>query len=106
MKYIDQITEIFVSIDDFYNKFNHEIKKYQLSNNKKCRNRSFFMKPSEVMTIMVLFHLSNHKNMKNFYLFYIKQYLKSEFPKTVSYNRFVELMQSVLLPLTFYLPRY
>jgi hypothetical protein len=103
MKYIDQITEIFVSIDDFYIQFSNEIKKYQLVGNKKCRNRSFLMKPSEVMTIMVLFHLSNYRNMKHFYLFYIKRYLKSEFPQTVSYNRFVELMQSVLLPLSFYL---
>jgi hypothetical protein len=103
MKYIDQITEIFVSIDDFYAQFNYEIQKYQLSNNNKYRNRSFLMKPSEVMAIMVLFHLSNYKNMKHFYLFYVKQHLKSEFPQTVSYNRFVELMQSVLLPLTFYL---
>ena len=103
MKYINQITEIFVSIDDFYAQFSYEIKKYQLSDNKKCRNRSSLMTPSEVMTIMVLFHLSNHKNMKHFYLFYIKEYLKSEFPQTVSYNRFVELMQSVLLPLSFYL---
>jgi len=56
------------------------------------------MSKIEVITIMVLFHLSNHKNMKHFYLFYVKQYLQAEFPKTVSYNRFVELMQTALLP--------
>jgi hypothetical protein len=103
MKYIDQITEIFISIDDFFTQFSHEIKKYQLSTNKNQRNRSSIMSASEVMTIMVLFHLSNHKNMKHFYLFYVKQHLQDEFPKTVSYNRFVELMQTVLLPLTFYM---
>ena len=103
MKYIDKITEIFVSIDDFYTQFSHEIKKYQLSNKNKTRNRKSSMSPSEVMTIMVLFHLSNNKHMKHFYLFYVKQHLKAEFPNTVSYNRFVELMQSVLLPLTFYM---
>ena len=103
MKYIDQITEIFVSIDDFYCKFNHEIKKHQLSTSEKQRNRSYRMSASEVMTIMVLFHLSNNKNIKHFYLFYVKQHLKAEFPCTVSYNRFTELMQSVLLPLAFYL---
>lgn len=103
MNYLDQITEIFVSIDDFYSKFSNEIKKYQLSDTKNCRNRAFRMTPGEVMTIMVLFHLSNYKDMKHFYLCYVKKYLKCEFPHTVSYNRFVELMQSVLLPLTFYL---
>ncbi len=103
MKYIDQITEIFVSIDDFYSQFSYEIKKHQLTSVKKQRNRDSLMSPSEVMTILVLFHLSNNKNMKHFYLFYVKQHLKAEFPKTVSYNRFVELMQSVLLPLAFYM---
>ena len=103
MKYVDQITGIYVSIDDFYQQFNDEIKKYQLSTIKKQRNRLSSMSASEVMTIMVLFHLSDNKNMKHFYLFYVKQHLKSEFPNTVSYNRFTELMQTVLLPLAFYL---
>jgi hypothetical protein len=103
MKYTDQITEIFVNVDNFYSQFKKEIKKHQLSTTKKQRNRKFTMSASEVMTIMILFHLSNQKNIKHFYLFYIKQHLKKEFPSTVSYNRFTELMQSVLLPLAFYL---
>jgi hypothetical protein len=103
MKYTDQITEIFVNVDNFYSQFKKEIKKHQLSTTKKQRNRKFTMSASEVMTIMILFHLSNQKNIKHFYLFYIKQHLKKEFPNTVSYNRFTELMQSVLLPLAFYL---
>ena len=61
------------------------------------------MSVSEVMTIMILFHLSSHRNLKHFYLFYVKKHLKNEFPKTVSYNRFVELTQTALLPLTIYL---
>jgi hypothetical protein len=103
MKYIDQITEIFVNVDDFYTQFKKEIKKHQLSTTKKQRNRKFTMSASEIMTIMILFHLSNQKNMKHFYLFYVRQHLNNEFPTTVSYNRFTELMQSVLLPLAFYL---
>ena len=74
---------------------------YQLQ--KKQRNRKFTMSDCEIMTIMILFHLSNQKNMKHFYLFYVGQHLYNEFPATVLYNRFTELMQSVLLPLAFYL---
>jgi hypothetical protein len=103
MKYIDQITEIFVNVDDFYTQFKKEIKKHQLSTTKKQRNRKFTMSASEIMTIMILFHLSNQKNMKHFYLFYVRQHLNNEFPTTISYNRFTELMQSVLLPFAFYL---
>ena len=103
MQYFDLATEVFVSIDDFYNEFNQQIQKFQLAAPKKRRNRSFLMSGSEVMTILVLFHLSQHKSLKHFYLYYVKKYMKAEFPKTVSYNRFVELMRSVLLPLTIYL---
>lgn len=103
MQYFDLATEIFVSIDDFYTHFNQQVKEFQLPSPKKRRNRSFLMSGSEVMTILVLFHLSQHRSLKHFYLYYVKKHMQSEFPKTVSYNRFVELMSSVLLPLTIYL---
>lgn len=103
MQYLNNLTEIFVSIDDFYQKFTKEMAKHQLSDMKKKRNRAFTMSSSEVMTILVLFHLSNFKDMKHFYLFYVKDHLKTEFPRTVSYNRFTELMQSVIFPLALYL---
>ena len=103
MQYFDLVTEIFVSIDDFYTHFNQQVKEFQLPSPKKRRNRSFLMSGSEVMTILVLFHLSQHRSLKHFYLFYVKKHMQAEFPQTVSYNRFVELMSSVLLPLTIYL---
>jgi hypothetical protein len=103
MQYFDLVTEIFVSIDDFYTQFNQQVKEFQLPSPKKCRNRSSLMSGSEVMTILVLFHLSQHRSLKHFYLYYVKKHMQAEFPKTVSYNRFVELMSSVLLPLTIYL---
>jgi hypothetical protein len=61
------------------------------------------MSPSEIVTITVLFHLSGMRTFKYFYLFYVQLHLKDEFPKTVSYNRFVELMQSNIFPLTLYM---
>ncbi|EKR65546.1 hypothetical protein LEP1GSC036_2810 [Leptospira weilii str. 2006001853] len=45
---------------------------------------------------MVFFHLSHYREFKNFYLIEIKKNLKSEFLKTVSYNRFVELTSNAL----------
>ena len=103
MQYFDLVTEIFVSIDDFYTHFNQQVREFQLPSPKKRRNRSFLMSGSEVMTILVLFHLSQHRSLKHFYLYYVKKHMQAEFPQTVSYNRFVELMSSVLLPLTIYL---
>jgi hypothetical protein len=103
MLYLTQITEIFVSIDDFYLQFSKEMEKHQLADINQKRNRASRMSASEVMTIMVLFHLSNFKDMKHFYLIYVQDHRHAEFPRTVSYNRFVELMQSVVFPLAIYL---
>ena len=55
------------------------------------------------MTIMVLFHSGNFRSLKHFYLFYVKPPLKSEFPQTVSYNRFVELQQKAVVPMALFL---
>ncbi|EMI72114.1 transposase, IS4 family [Leptospira noguchii str. Bonito] len=60
------------------------------------RNRKLKLSLSEVATIVVYFHLSHYREFKNFYLIEIKKNMKSEFPKAVSYNRFVELMPNAL----------
>jgi hypothetical protein len=99
----DKVTEIFCSIDDFSLIFESAIEKGTISSGKKTRNRKFKMSKGEIMTITVLFHLSSFRNFKHYYLFYIQKHLKDEFPDTVSYNRFVELMQSNMLALTMYM---
>ncbi len=99
----DKITTIFCSIDDFCIVFEPEFKKKQLSTGKKTRNRKFKMSMSEILTITVLFHISGYRNFKHYYLFYVRKHLSQEFPKTVSYNRFTELMQSNMLPLCLYM---
>ena len=99
----DKITKIFCSIDDFCLVFEPALQKRQLSIGKKTRKRKFTMATSEVVTITVLFHLSGIRTFKHFYIDYVQKHLQKEFPNTVSYNRFVELMQSNLLPLTLYM---
>ncbi len=99
----NKITKIFCSIDDFCIVFKPALQKRLLSTGKKTRNRAFTMSVSEVVTITVLFHLSGIRTFKHFYLFYVQRLLKKEFPNTVSYNRFVELMQANMLPLTLYM---
>lgn len=99
----DKITEIFCSIDDFCLVFDPALQKRQLTTGKKTRNRRFKMSTSEIVTITVLFHLSGFRTFKHFYVFYVNKQLNQEFPNTVSYNRFVELMQANILPLTLYM---
>ena len=99
----NKITEIFCSIDDFCKVFEPALKQRTLTRGENKRNRTFKMSTSEILTITVLFHLSGHRTFKHFYLFYVQEHLKKEFPDTVSYNRFVELMQANILPLTLYM---
>lgn len=99
----DKITEIFCSIDDFCKVFEPAFRKKLVSDGKKHRNRAFSMSMSEILTITVLFHMSDYRTFKHFYLDYVKERLKDEFPVTVSYNRFTELMQSNMLPLALYM---
>ena len=99
----DKVTGIFCSIDDFCLVFEPALQKRQLSTGKKARKRKFTMSASEIVTITVLFHLSGARTFKHFYIGYVQKHLGQEFPNTVSYNRFVELMQSNILPLTLYM---
>lgn len=99
----DKITAIFCSIDDFCKVFEPAMRQRQLEDGSKRRNRAFKMSMSEVLTITVLFHVSNYRNFKHYYMSHVQKNLTSEFPITVSYNRFVELMQSNMLPLTLYM---
>jgi Transposase DDE domain len=61
------------------------------------------MSASELMTILILFQQSQYRTFKAFYTQHVQQYWRDEFPQLVSYGRFVELMPSVLVPLTVYL---
>ena len=58
---------------------------------------------SEIMTILIYFHMSRYRDFKTYYTQYVHRHLRSEFPDLVSYNRFVELMPLTLLPLCLYL---
>ncbi len=96
----DKITEIFVLVDEFSIEFNKTISEHSLGNKPKKKPK---MSNSEVITITILFHFGAFKNLKHFYLYYVNEHLNDEFPQTVSYNRFVELMQKVALPMTLFL---
>lgn len=96
----DKVTEIFYLADEFCTEFEKVLLPNLIGNLPK---RKPMMSNSEIITIMVLFHTKGYRNMKHFYLNYIQKHMTVEFPNTVSYNRFTELMQSVTLPMTIFL---
>ena len=91
--------------DDFCKNFSQEIKKHQLrpKDGKKHRNRTCEMSDSEIMTVLLLFHFGTFKNFKHYYLHYIGVHLKKEFPKQLSYNRFVAIEHRLFVPMMFFL---
>jgi len=96
----DKITEIYCIADEFCKNFEQQTSSFLLGNKPK---RPPKMSLAEVITITLLFHLSGFRAFKHFYIFYVQQHMRSEFPETVSYNRFVELQQSCIMQMAIFL---
>jgi Transposase DDE domain len=95
------ILALFCDIDDFCLFFEPLWRKRLLETRQ--RDRASTLCLSEVMTIITLFHASSYRNFKSYYTGYVLKHLVGAFPRLVSYNRFVELMPSALVPLCCYL---
>lgn len=91
------LTEIFCVCDDFCNFFSHFLEQHQLPEAHLIQlNTSPRMTTSEIMTILIAFHLSGYHDLKHFYL-HAQRHFKAEFPGILSYSRFVELMPQALM---------
>lgn len=97
------LLELFCEIDDFCQIHEAKIHQQLLEDGIKKRNRRGTMSMSEMMTIVVYFHQRGFRNFKTFYLGYVCRHLHSEFPKLLSYSRFVQLMPYLIPPMSLYL---
>jgi hypothetical protein len=100
---MDSLLELFCDVDDFCQKFEPNWNKRLLASGERQRQRQRSLTLSEIMTIVIYFHQSQYRNFKAYYQGYVLQNLRAEFPKLVSYTRFVEFIPSVLIPLSIYL---
>ena len=90
------LIEIFCIFDDFCKYFTPELKKHTLQvPSKRHRNRASRMSDCEIMTILGLFHTHRFRDLKSFYLGYICQHMRGDFPHRLSYNRFVKRQAQV-----------
>ena len=103
-----KVTEIFFIIDEFDKNFEKILSDHSLVQNTdlKQRNRKSTLSDSEVMTILILFHSGHYRDLKHYYINHVKKHMKSEFPQTVSYNRFVELQKKVVVKLAILLKMF
>jgi len=93
------VTALYCAVDDFMKKFDLQWKKTLLTNTSNRRGPDCSMSDAEMMTIVILFHQSNYRTFKLFYQQYVPSLLSKEFPKRVSYSRFVFLMKGLFVPL-------
>ena len=74
------IVQLFTDVDDFCLFFEPVFKQRLIADKPRQRNRSSMLSTSEVMTIVILFHDSQYRNFKPFYLKEVCQHLSREFP--------------------------
>lgn len=55
------------------------------------------------MTIIIAFHQDGYRDFKTYYTKYVRVYMNKAFPKLVSYNRFVELILSVMVAICYFI---
>ena len=97
------LEELFCSVDDFCQVFEPLWHKQLIGNGLKHRQRHRQLCLSEIMTIVIAFHQSHYRNFKAYYREKVTDEWHQAFPKLVSYQRFVEWMPSLLMPLSMYL---
>ena len=51
---------------------------------------------------LIAFHMSNHRDFKNYYKGYVAKFYRSHFPSLLSYTRFLEVMPKAIVPLSSY----
>lgn len=89
---------LFTCLDDFA-KLYEEWERYHLIPNNKKRMRKGKLSLSEMLFIMVFFHVSGFRCFKLFYLYGICSHYRNLFGELPSYGRFVTLQPRLFMPL-------
>ena len=61
----NKVIKIFYMADDFCNFFNETVKKHSIDDGKKHRNKPSRLSDSEIMTILIMFHMSGFRCLKH-----------------------------------------
>ncbi len=74
------ILELFCSVDDFWQRFAPTWHQDLWASGRRKRLRPTQLYPSEIMTILILFHQSQYRTFKAYYTEYVQRHLQHEFP--------------------------
>ena len=106
------ILDLCCSVDAFWQRFEPLWERELLRSGARQRRRATRLHPAEILTILtirILFQHSGYRTFKGFYTQQVQLHLRQEFPRLLSYPRFVALMPRYLMPrylvpLAIYLP--
>lgn len=93
------ITLLYYCIDEFC-KIYKEWEKNKLIDSGRCRQREGKLSLSEMLTIVIYYHMSNYKNFKSYYLIEIRNRQKDQFKDIPCYKRFIQIMPKLIVPLS------
>lgn len=96
------LDQLFCDIDDHVKALEKEQKNYFLTSERRQKNNTPRMSLSEIMTIIIWYHSSGFKNFKIFY-FYLRERHLQDFPRLLSYTRFLDWVPYCLLPISSFL---
>ena len=96
------LLELYCHVDEFYQQFEPFWRQHLLPRPGQRRRRGQ-LSVSEILTIVIHFHQAHYRDFKAYYLQYVAVQLRAEFPQLVSYQRFVELVPTIIVPLWAYL---
>ena len=99
------LLELFCHVDDFCQSFEPQWQRSLVQQGVRQRSRQTQLSMSEIMTIVIHFHHSHYRDFKHYYCEHVLTHLRGEFPRAVSYQRFVELLPRILIPLLVYAQR-
>ena len=97
------LEQLFCDVDDFCQRFLPAWYQQLIESNQRKRHYPTQLSDSEIMSIVIHFHQSGYRTFKQYYLGYVCRHLTRAFPDLISYNRFVERMSVIIVPLCAYL---
>jgi hypothetical protein len=99
------LLELYCAVDDFWQAYEPIWRQEQLASGEQKRDRESTMSESEMMTLVIHFHQARYRDFKTYYTQHVQVYLRREFPRLLSYARFIQKLPSLLQPLGVLLQR-
>lgn len=100
---IDQIVRVYCEVDDFVQGMQKWLNPRMLGEHGRQRIRETELSESERMTLVILFQQSGYRTFKHFYCNHACRFWRHLFPGMFSYNRFINLLPRIVMPLCVFL---